>query len=94
MAKNTRTKSLHGSGAGALTPEYPPSNTAEFAASQQKQIAELCARLAGVERRFNAQQQRIGRQDRFIETLTAEGNEARLRLRFLENAAKLTAGQQ
>ena len=64
----------------------------EFAADQQKQIAELCARLAGLERRFNGQQKRIAQQEQFITKLRSEGSELRKRLRFVENAAKLTTG--
>ena len=64
--------------------------TNEFAAYQQKQIAELCARLAGIERRYNGQQKRIGEQEHFITTLKTEGEDLRKRLRFLENATKLT----
>jgi hypothetical protein len=82
-------RTIYGSGSSALTPN---SSTNEFAASQQEQIAALCARLAGVERRYNGQQKRIASQEAFIATLTAENAEVRKRLRFLENAAKLKAG--
>jgi hypothetical protein len=73
-----------------LTPAV--STTTEFATAQQEQIAALCARLAGIERRFNAQQQRIGSLQKFNIIMKAENVDLRKRLRFLENAAKLTAG--
>ena len=82
-------RTIFGSGSSALTPN---STTNEFAVSQQEQIAELCARLAGIERRYNGQQKRIAVQDKFIASLTAENTEVRKRLRFLENAAELKVG--
>lgn len=78
----------------AITPALQYGTAGEFQAEQQKKIAELSARLAGVERRYNVQQRRIGVQETFIASLKAEAAEARKRLRFLENSAKLEPLEQ
>lgn len=73
-----------------LTPAV--STTTEFATAQQDQIAELTARLTTIERRYNGQQKRIAAQEAFAKAITTENAELRKRLRFLENASKLTTG--
>lgn len=76
-----------------LTPALDYGTTAEFAANQQAQIAELTARLTTIERRYNGQQKRIAAQEAFATTITVENEDLRKRLRFVENAPKLKAGQ-
>ena len=91
-----RSKPVHGSGNGALTPDYSKPHQADHISKwhQRAEQAKSDPIHVALSVSLLESKREIAGRDRKIGALEATIRELRTRIRFLENASKLTAGQR